>query len=106
MRKSIVAGLALVAALAVAGQVRAEDGGKSTAEDAGKNTTEKVQKVHKTTTHRRHHEAVNRADVAPPANTQFRIPAQPVVRDCVHVMFPQCARGFDGLNDGVFPLRQ
>jgi len=105
MRKSIVAGLALVAALALAGQVRAEDGGK-TAEDAGKSTAESAQKVHKTTTHRHHHEAANRAVVAPAANTQFRIPAQPVVRDCVHVMFPQCARGFDGLNDGVFPLRQ
>lgn len=32
----------------------------------------------------------------------FRIPAHPVVRDCVHVFFPQCGRGFDGLNDGTF----
>jgi hypothetical protein len=34
--------------------------------------------------------------------TQFRIPAQPLVRDCVHVVFPQCGRGLDGLNDGTF----
>jgi hypothetical protein len=34
--------------------------------------------------------------------TQFRIPANPRVWDCVHVMFPQCSRGFDGLNDGSF----
>jgi hypothetical protein len=34
--------------------------------------------------------------------TQFRIPAQPLVRDCVHVVFPQCDRGLDGLNDGTF----
>jgi hypothetical protein len=34
--------------------------------------------------------------------TQFRIPAHPLIRDCVHVMFPQCSRGFDGLNDGSF----
>ena len=34
--------------------------------------------------------------------TQFRIPAHPLVWDCVHVMFPQCSRGYDGLNDGSF----
>jgi hypothetical protein len=34
--------------------------------------------------------------------TQFRIPAHPLVWDCVHVLFPQCSRGFDGLNDGSF----
>jgi hypothetical protein len=26
----------------------------------------------------------------------------PRVWDCVHVVFPQCSRGFDGLNDGSF----
>jgi hypothetical protein len=34
--------------------------------------------------------------------TQFRIPANPRVWDCVHVTFPQCSRGLDGLNDGSF----
>jgi hypothetical protein len=34
--------------------------------------------------------------------TQFRIPAHPLVWDCVHVVFPQCDRGPDGLNDGSF----
>jgi hypothetical protein len=36
--------------------------------------------------------------------TQFRIPAHPLVFDCVHVMFPQCSPhgGFDPLNDGSF----
>jgi hypothetical protein len=34
--------------------------------------------------------------------TRFRIPAHPLVWDCVHVLFPQCGRGFDGLNDGSF----
>ena len=34
--------------------------------------------------------------------TQFRIPAHPLVYDCVHVAFPQCSRGLDGLNDGSF----
>jgi hypothetical protein len=34
--------------------------------------------------------------------TQFRIPANPRVWDCVHVTFPQCSRGFDGLNDGSY----
>jgi hypothetical protein len=37
-----------------------------------------------------------------PFPTQFRIPAQPLVWDCVHVMFPQCGRGYDNLNDGSF----
>jgi hypothetical protein len=34
--------------------------------------------------------------------TQFRIPAYPLVHDCVHVAFPQCSRGLGGLNDGSF----
>jgi hypothetical protein len=34
--------------------------------------------------------------------TQFRIPAHPLIWDCVHVTFPQCSRGYDGLNDGSF----
>ena len=37
-----------------------------------------------------------------PYPTQFRIPAHPLVRDCVHVVFPQCSRGYGGLNDGSF----
>jgi hypothetical protein len=35
-------------------------------------------------------------------STQFRVPAHPLVYDCVHVAFPQCSRGPDGLNDGSF----
>lgn len=34
--------------------------------------------------------------------TAFRLPAHPLVWDCVHVVFPQCDRGFDGLNDGSY----
>ena len=34
--------------------------------------------------------------------TNFRLPAHPLVWDCVHVMFPQCGRGYDNLNDGSF----
>jgi hypothetical protein len=35
--------------------------------------------------------------------SQFRIPAHPIVRDCIHVFFPQCSsRG--GLNDGAYEL--
>lgn len=34
--------------------------------------------------------------------TQFRVPPHPLVYDCVHVAFPQCSRGLDGLNDGSF----
>src|SRR5579871_3451622 len=33
---------------------------------------------------------------------QFRIHAYPVVRDCIHVMFPQCSKGYYPLNDGTF----
>jgi hypothetical protein len=35
-------------------------------------------------------------------STQFRVPAHPLIYDCVHVAFPQCARGLNGLNDGSF----
>jgi hypothetical protein len=42
-------------------------------------------------------------DGRPGYPTQFRLPAHPLVWDCVHVMFPQCSlRGFDSLNDGSF----
>jgi hypothetical protein len=45
---------------------------------------------------------VQRNPIARPTEipTQFRIPAQPLVLDCVHVTFPQCTQG--GLNDGSF----
>jgi hypothetical protein len=45
---------------------------------------------------------VQRNPIAKPTEipTQFRIPAQPLVLDCVHVTFPQCTEG--GLNDGSF----
>ena len=47
---------------------------------------------------------VQRNPIAKPAEipTQFRIPAHPLVYDCVHVAFPQCSRGLGGLNDGSF----
>ena len=86
MRTSIV--VALVAALGCSGQVYAADGDHK-----------KVVRHH----HPRGYPVVN--EVAAPSQTQYlRIPQHPVVRDCVHVMFPQCDRGFDGLNDGQFPL--
>ena len=34
--------------------------------------------------------------------TAFRLPAHPLIWDCVHVVFPQCGRGYDNLNDGSF----
>jgi hypothetical protein len=48
--------------------------------------------------------SITKAETARSAevSTQFRVPAHPVVRDCVHVVFPQCSRGYDGLNDGSF----
>ena len=54
------------------------------------------------TAHR--HAIAKAAETARPGEfpTQFRIPAHPLVYDCVHVSFPQCSRGYDGLNDGSF----
>jgi len=50
-----------------------------------------------------HKHPVRKAEFGRPEfPTQFRIPAHPLVRDCVHVVFPQCSRGLDGLNDGSF----
>ena len=51
-----------------------------------------------------HKHSTRKAEVGRPAEspTQFRIPAHPLVRDCVHVAFPQCSRGYNGLNDGSF----
>jgi hypothetical protein len=90
MRKSIIIGLSLCGALVVAGQPQANDKDRTAA-------------------HRRQdpRKAVRVGETpAPP----FRIPAYPVVRDCAHVMFPQCSpRGginplddADRLNDGTF----
>jgi hypothetical protein len=82
MRKSIIAGLTLCAVMG--------------AGDAQAIVNKPVDTPHK--------HAIPKAEVARPAEapTQFRIPAHPLVYDCVHVAFPQCSRGFDGLNDGSF----
>ncbi len=87
MRKSIVAGLTLCAALAFAGQTLAYDKDGTTVSQS----------------HKRHHSSrvVETQPQQPPAG--FRSPAYPVVRDCVHVTFPQCSRE-GGLNDGTFGL--
>jgi hypothetical protein len=78
MRMSIIAGLTLCATVA-AGQAHA-----LTKKPVG---------------------TVQRNPIAKPTEipTQFRIPAQPLVLDCVHVTFPQCTEG--GLNDGSFRWR-
>lgn len=66
--------------------------------------------------HHRHHHPVAGYHGSPPAAaagprevgghagypTAFRLPQNPRVWDCVHVVFPQCDRGYDGLNDGSF----
>jgi hypothetical protein len=48
--------------------------------------------------------SITRAETAGSAegSTQFRVPAHPLIHDCVHVAFPQCSRGVDGLNDGSY----
>jgi hypothetical protein len=87
MRKSIIAGLALAAALALSAGLAQAAQDKDGAPPAARGHAPKH---------------VRQAADTPPVVAPFRIPAHPVVRDCVHVMFPQCGRGYDGLNDGQF----
>jgi hypothetical protein len=86
MRTSIIAGLALCAAIAAApfGPARAYTNQAYKPADAA------------------HRHRIARADAAraAPYATQFWIPAHPLIHDCMHVLFPQCSRG--GLNDGSF----
>jgi hypothetical protein len=87
MWKSIIAGLTLSAALGLAaGQALADPDNKDSAAPAARAHARKPATARRT------------AETPAPL---FRIPAHPVVRDCVHVMFPQCSRGFDPLNDGT-----
>jgi hypothetical protein len=81
MRMSIIAGLTLCAAMA-AGHAHALD-------------NKRADSAHK-------HPVRKDVIVRPEAPTQFRIPAHPLVYDCVHIAFPQCSRGYNGLNDGSF----
>jgi hypothetical protein len=92
MRKSIIIGLSICGALVIAGQPLADDKGRTPS------------------AHRRHdaHKALR---VGETSASPFRIPAHPVVRDCAHVMFPQCSPrggmnplddGPDRLNDGTY----
>jgi hypothetical protein len=82
MRKSIIAGLTLCALMG--------------AGDAYASVKTAVDTAHK--------HPVAKAETGRPVEypTQFRIPAHPLVYDCVHVAFPQCSRGYNGLNDGSF----
>jgi hypothetical protein len=82
MSKSIIAGLVLCAAMG-AGHAHAMT--KKPVERALRHSITKA-------------ETARSAEVS----TQFRVPAHPLVYDCVHVAFPQCSRGPDGLNDGSF----
>jgi hypothetical protein len=86
MRKSIIAGLALAAAVGLcAGQAMAVDSSKY---PDGAHRSHQVRKP-------------PRVAETPPPTPYFRIPAHPEVWDCVHVMFPQCTRGYEPLNDGT-----
>lgn len=132
MRKSIMAGLTLCAALAIAGhrvqaqeaqaqeaqaqeaqaqeaQAKEAQAKEAKAKEAKAKEAQTANDKHRRTAERgrdtrRGHEARQGAAprLAEQPTTQFRIPAHPAVRDCVHVMFPQCARGYEGLNDGSF----
>jgi hypothetical protein len=97
MRKSIIAGLTLCAALAFAAQAQAEQAEK----DNGALPANHGQHGHKHPNRVAQTQPKRTVETQPP--TYFRIPANPVVRDCVHVTFPQCS-GKGGFNDGTFQL--
>ena len=82
MRKSIIAGLTFCAAMGVG---HAHAFAKKPADTAHKHPIARA-------------ETGRRVEYP----TQFRVPPHPLVYDCVHVAFPQCSRGVDGLNDGSF----
>jgi hypothetical protein len=88
MTKSIIAALALTAGVAAFA-------GPSLAYDSAQAPVKKHHKPVRDV----HPEPSRTAEIG---TTQFRIPAHPIVRDCVHVFFPQCSRGYEGLNDGSF----
>jgi hypothetical protein len=98
MRKSMIAGVALSAAvMAFAGQSYAYDPAQGPAVEPATLKQGKPAKPH----HHRYRLS-SRAVVAPEPQS-MRIPANPIIRDCVHVTFPQCSR-HGGLNDGTFGL--
>jgi hypothetical protein len=99
MRKSTIAGLTIAAALtAFAGQAFVYTGHAlaegAIAEQASLRDSKPVRHARKP--------AARVVEEAPKAEL-FRIPAHPVIRDCVHVYFPQCS-GRGGFNDGTFGL--
>jgi hypothetical protein len=92
MRKSIIAGLTLCAALAFAGQAQAEG------DEGGASSANRGHHGHK------HHSRLARTrSNQTPETSSFQIPANPVIRDCVHIVFPQCSRR-GGLDDGEYGL--
>jgi hypothetical protein len=90
MRKSMIAGLTLCTIpVLFAGQAQAIN------ENGGSSSTHRVYKHHRTA------EAPVPTHETFAPTPLFRIPAHPLVWDCVHVMFPQCSRGYEPLNDGT-----
>jgi hypothetical protein len=95
MRTSIIAGLTLAVALtALAGPSNAYDPAQG---PAAEQASTKAPPAKRTRAARN-----QPSPVAETPNPSFRIPAHPVIRDCIHVSFPQCGRGYDALNDGTF----
>ncbi len=116
MRKSIIAGLSVAATvMAFAGGSHAYVSGPGCVAGGGRPCIQNAYddrangavielaslKDSKSTksAHRRKHPS--QIVEAPPQS--LRVPANPVVRDCTHVFFPQCSRR-GGLNDGTFAL--
>jgi hypothetical protein len=95
MRTSIIAGLTLVAAaMAFAGPSHAYDPAQQPAAEPGSSKAPPAKRARAPR---------NQPNLVAEAPTPLmRIPAHPAVRDCVHVSFPQCGRGYDALNDGTF----
>jgi hypothetical protein len=98
MRKSIIAGLTLAAVFAGPSQAQNPAQGDPAQGPAAELVSLKHQTSHKPVREVRKQPS----QTAETGTTQFRIPAHPAVRDCVHVFFPQCGRGYDGLNDGTW----
>jgi hypothetical protein len=97
-RKSMIAGLTLSAVmLAFAGPSHAYDpADKAAAEQASVKPAKPAKPGHG-------RRSLSTRTVVASEPQSFRIPAHPIIRDCIRVQFPQCTRG-SGLNDGTFGL--
>jgi hypothetical protein len=99
MRKSIIAGLTLSALAAFAGPSHAY----TSPPPAERPVVEQASLTKPAKPVRHARKQSSRIVEEAPKAESLRIPEHPVIRDCIHVFFPQCgSRG--SLNDGTFKL--